>query len=128
MTIRCGHCKGTHSTVAEVRSCASPAPALARSARRREPAAEGMYLVNGTPYKVKLALHGSGRPYALALREGEWVLEPGMVNHLRPADRMTLEQAAQYGHLYGQCVRCLAPLTDEASIARGIGPVCAGKL
>ncbi len=41
---------------------------------------------------------------------------------------MTLEQAQEFGKLYGVCCRCAADLTDEDSIARGMGPVCAGKM
>lgn len=49
---------------------------------------------------------------------------PGVIRELTPADRMTREQAAQYGHIYGVCCKCGATLTDEDSIERGIGPVC----
>lgn len=39
------------------------------------------------------------------------------------------EQAsARYGHELGRCGICNRTLTDEASRARGIGPVCAGKV
>lgn len=126
MSIRCGTCKDRHETVAQVRACtgATKAP----SAPVRQPATEGMYVVNGVIYKVKRAIYGSRRLYAVALRGQEWAMEPGMVNNLRPEDRMTLEAAKAYGDLYGRCVRCQADLTDEASIARGLGPVCATKI
>lgn len=51
----------------------------------------------------------------------------GMIRKLNSSHRMTLEQAKEYGALYGVCCRCAAPLTDEKSIAAGIGPVCATK-
>lgn len=35
--------------------------------------------------------------------------------------------AADYGHQIGRCGVCSRTLTDPESIARGIGPVCAGK-
>lgn len=35
---------------------------------------------------------------------------------------------AAYGHLVGRCGRCGRPLEDEESVARGIGPVCIGKM
>lgn len=127
MSIRCGNCKSRHETTAEVRACyarqTAPAPAA-----RPSPATEGIYSLNGTIYKVKAALHGSGRLYAVAYRDGSWEMEPGVVRQLTQADRMTLEAAAAYGHLYGRCVRCQTVLTDEKSIAAGIGPVCATKL
>jgi hypothetical protein len=37
------------------------------------------------------------------------------------------EAALQYGHQVGQCSRCNRTLTDEQSIADGIGPVCKEK-
>lgn len=39
--------------------------------------------------------------------------------------RMTLEQAKEFGAVYGVCVRCAATLTAEVSIERSMGPVCA---
>ncbi len=41
--------------------------------------------------------------------------------------KMTLEEAEEFGALYGFCCRCGRTLTDENSIEAGIGPVCAGK-
>lgn len=41
--------------------------------------------------------------------------------------QMTLEEAKQYGAIYGVCIRCAATLTREESIERAMGPVCAGK-
>lgn len=133
MSIRCGKCSDRHETVAEVRACYAgqdqTTPAAAPAPARREPATEGMYVVGGTIYKVQRALHGSQRLYAKRLEsDGSWEMIPGMIRNLTQADRMTLEAAKAYGDLYGRCVRCQADLTDEASIARGLGPVCAGKV
>lgn len=38
-----------------------------------------------------------------------------------------LNAAIAYGKKYGKCSVCARTLTDEASIARGIGPVCAAN-
>jgi hypothetical protein len=38
-----------------------------------------------------------------------------------------LNAAIAYGKKYGKCSVCARTLTDEASIARGIGPVCAER-
>jgi len=38
--------------------------------------------------------------------------------------RMTLEEARQFGAVYGVCCCCSRTLTDELSIYLGIGPVC----
>src|ERR1700733_7216991 len=59
---------------------------------------------------------------------GTWVHEPGLIKNMRGAKKMTQEAAAQFGKLYGVCFRCAAELTDENSISRGYGPICAGKM
>lgn len=115
-----------------------PRPARQETAKaERQPVEPGMYQMDGTIYKVQLAVHGSGRPYAkrldvVGVADGaaQVVFEraPGVVYRLRPEHRMTLEEAKEFGALYGTCVRCGATLTDENSIADGIGPVCAGKI
>lgn len=40
---------------------------------------------------------------------------------------LTLDEAKTFGRMYGFCMRCGRTLTDEGSIAAGIGPICAGK-
>ncbi len=103
---------------------------------------DGMYKLGETIYKVQHAVHGSGKQYAKALVRGErwakdgdgkevcWNFEyaPGAISKLSPADRMTLDEAKAFGALYGTCCVCGRTLTDEVSIAAGIGPVCAGRV
>lgn len=95
---------------------------------------DGIYFLeyNGKAriFKVIHAVHGSGRQYAKELdtETGEWVMAPGYVRRFTPADKMDLAKAQEFGHLYGLCVRCGRTLTDEGSIAAGIGPICAGKM
>ncbi len=43
------------------------------------------------------------------------------------AHRMTLDEAKEYGKVTGTCCVCAAKLTNEESIANGIGPVCGSK-
>lgn len=95
-----------------------------------QPATEGMYRKDGQIYKVVRAVHGSGHLYAKQLDVATRTFEvaKGMVATLRQSDRMSTADAAEFGHLYGFCVRCGAPLTDEVSIARGMGPVCSTKI
>lgn len=92
---------------------------------------DGMYRVDGVVYKVQHAVHGSGRQYAKRLTQygNDWTFEyaAGAIRKLRPEHRMTLDEAREFGALYGVCCRCGTTLTDEESIARGIGPVCAEK-
>jgi len=96
----------------------------------------GMYRKDGQIYKVQIAVHGSGKPYAKLLMDtgrvdsdGKPVFKfefaPGRVRDLRPSDMMTLAEAKEFGALYGVCCVCGRLLTDETSIEAGIGPICA---
>lgn len=111
------------------------APAPSAPAHRRVDE-EGFYLNpdTGEVYKVQVAHHGSGALYAKRLElpkdgaeRGSWVYEARLRLRIDPAWKLTLEAAQEWGRLYGYCCRCGAILTDEASIARGLGPICAGK-
>jgi hypothetical protein len=113
---------------------------------------DGMYRTpDGAIFKIQKAVHGSGRLYAkqlvVDLENGDrlarfmlgkhdakqpnasvsFVYAPGAINRLSAEDKMTMEDAAKFGALYGTCCRCGRTLTDEESIAAGIGPICAGK-
>lgn len=90
----------------------------------------GMYLVDGTVYKVQRAMHGSGNLYAKVLNTetGSFSYAPGAIRQIRAEHRMTLDMAKEFGALYGMCCRCGRTLTDETSIEAGIGPYCAGRL
>lgn len=95
-------------------------------------AAEGMHRLDGHIYKVQVAVHGSGNLYAKKLVRGEddtWSFEyeSGAIRRLSDATLMSLEDAKEFGALYGVCCVCGRILTNEASIADGIGPICAGK-
>jgi len=93
---------------------------------------DGMYLdAEGVIWKVQAAkASGSGNLYAKRLdpADGSFTYTPGAIRRLRASQRMTLEQAKRFGALYGFCIRCGRTLTDEYSIANGIGKVCAGRL
>ena len=95
----------------------------------------GMYVKDGTIYKVQRAVHGSGHMYAKRLvdpthpgEKATFEYESGAIRTLTPADRMTLAQAKEYGAIYGVCCVCGATLTNEVSIEAGIGPVCGGRI
>jgi hypothetical protein len=125
--IKCGKCKGYHASVAAVRDCYR-ATRPAQAAPKAAPATEGMYVLDGTIYKVLVAVHGSGRLYAQRLVGTSFHAERGAISKLTQAHRMTPEAAAKFGHLYGRCVRCQATLTDDDSIKAGMGPVCRTKI
>jgi hypothetical protein len=94
----------------------------------------GMYKKDGVIYKVQLAVHGSGNLYAKKLVPGNaygdkasFTYVPGAISKLTADDKLSLEEAKEFGALYGSCCVCGRTLTDENSIAAGIGPVCATK-
>ncbi len=97
--------------------------------------AEGMWIIGvigddaAEVWKVQRAHHGSGQLYAKLLdSDGTFGFVRGALTRvMREGRKMTLDEAKAYGKLYGICCRCAATLTDENSIAAGIGPICAAK-
>jgi len=58
-----------------------------------------------------------------------WVYDGQKHFRLLTADtKISPEQARAFGELYGKCIKCDSPLTDEESISRGYGPICARKM
>lgn len=95
--------------------------------------AEGMYrLPDGTIIKVQRALKGGQHLYGKRLIVGDgagtFEYERGLLSRVRPQYRMTVDEAAEFGKLYGWCCVCGRRLTNEDSIANGIGPICASKV
>ena len=110
---------------------------------------EGMHRLDGKIYKVQVAVHGSGRPYAKVLvtdlvgtcggcekcdgedrcpvYESRFEYAAGVVRRPSLETRLSLDEAKEFGAVYGVCCVCSRTLTNEESIAAGIGPVCAGK-
>ncbi len=98
----------------------------------------GMYKVGQDIFRVKIS--GAGRPYANVLvhdtilngnyRDAAvWFdYAPGAVRKITPEHRMTVEQCAEFGLLYGTCCVCARTLTNPKSIAKGIGPICEKKV
>lgn len=90
---------------------------------------EGIHYLNGKVYKVQLAVTTSGKPYAKRLSGTSWDYagRDWKALPLSADTLMTHDDAAEYGKLYGVCCICGRTLTDEVSIERGIGPICATK-
>lgn len=85
----------------------------------------GFYLSDGVVYRV-VPNQDKTRTYAKRLdpATGKWTFAKGVVGSLTVEQRLTEQQAADLGRQYGRCVCCGAELSDEESVARGIGPVC----
>jgi hypothetical protein len=87
----------------------------------------GVYRSERTQKIFKVYKGQSGRMLAKELTEDGFDYAGLASRFVIASERMTLEQAKEYGAIYGVCVCCGATLTDERSISMGIGPVCAGK-
>lgn len=51
----------------------------------------------------------------------------GLASRMPAVERMTLEQAQEFGRATGTCSECMRHLTNDESVALGIGPICRGK-
>lgn len=124
---------GTPNDGAFIRSGGRSSGRPARPARRSFTAADsGIYKADEDVFKVYKALNGDH------MLVKQMVLEDGVVswNYMggagrclpQDAHRVTLEEAKQFGAIYGVCMVCGRTLTNEVSIEAGIGPICAGRL
>ena len=103
-------------------------PYAPRAPRAGAPASdlvEGIYFANNEVYKVKRSR--AGRHYAEKLVGSSWSYDPTHVRGLTLANRITPEQASEFGIRTGVCAICGIPLTNLDSLERGIGPVCARR-
>lgn len=87
---------------------------------------EGMYRMDGDIYKVYTTREGHLATKVLTEYGFEYMGRKPL-HSLTAEHRMTLDEAKEYGKVTGTCCNCGRKLTDETSIANGIGPVCAGK-
>lgn len=97
----------------------------------------GMYKLGDTIYKVQENRAGTGL-YAkrLVIHEAlvnagsynvSFQYESGAVKKLSADDKLSYEDAKAFGALYGTCCCCGRLLTNELSIALGIGPICGSR-
>lgn len=118
--------RGMHAKVLERQATGEPVPAE----RRRDPEV-GFYKVGEEIYKVQKNRAGTSSYAKRLVCEGgssDWeYVGKSPFGSLTPENRMTMEEAAEWGQETGQCMVCSAVLTDPESIARGIGPICATR-
>lgn len=95
-----------------------------------ETVTEGYFVRDGEVFKVRTSKAGNRYATMLTIHgnRGRWEYVAGAIRSLTEGDRITLEQAAEYGHLHGLCAICGRTLTDPESVERGIGPVCATRI
>lgn len=108
-------------------------PAVNETTPLNHELAPGMYRRADRLYRVYPARNG-GHLLAKQLvsngPDGGWSFEyaGSAPRFVSPVDRMTLEEAKAWGAQYGSCCVCGALLTDPESVARGIGPICGGRV
>lgn len=102
-----------------------PTAAQQLEKRRQQPVREEGIYQDASDDVFKVVRSSYDRLYAKQLIDGKFEYAPGALRRLTAADKLSLAQAERYGKLTGHCCRCGARLTDEDSIARGVGPVCA---
>lgn len=88
---------------------------------------EGMYVLNGEIFKVYTTREGHLTTKQLVEGKFEYTGQRPL-NSIKSEHRMTLDEAKAYGKLTSTCCQCGRKLTDETSIAEGIGPRCSGKI
>lgn len=93
----------------------------------------GIYRRDGIIFKVYKTVHGAGKMCAKELildgsGKPEWKYRGLAYKLVSAGDRMTLDEAKEFGAIYGVCCVCGRTLTKEESIEAGIGPVCAEKI
>lgn len=90
---------------------------------------EGFYRSgNGDIYQVVQARHGSHLLAKILDQEtGKFEYAGAAKRFVKADQRLTLEQAQEYGKQTGRCLVCSRVLTNKVSVAEGIGPVCRGR-
>jgi len=95
---------------------------------------EGIYrMPDGSVFKVQKN-RKKDKVYAKRLilnydgNKARFRYERGAVLQLKPEYKMSLEEAKEWGILYGTCCVCGATLSDEQSVKDGIGPQCAKRV
>lgn len=102
-----------------LKGMADAAPASAPAEAQPEPP-EGEHILDGRILTVKRS-RKSGQLYAT--EGGEYLGKAGLKG-LSTATVLTLEAAKAYGRRTGTCCCCGRKLTNPASVAMGIGPIC----
>lgn len=102
------------------------------------PLTAGIYLApNGDVIQLKTS-KTSGNLYAKVAMAGpdrlnlhgevvkfKFVYAPGLVRHILPQMKMSIEQAEEFSIKFSQCMSCGRTLKAADSVKKGIGPVCA---
>jgi hypothetical protein len=86
--------------------------------------AERVITTADTDYDGAPILHADGRQSFTTTFEYSYK----HLGTLRASDRMTLEEATEYGAAFANCMVCGRHLRNKKSVELGIGPVCRGGI
>lgn len=115
-------------TVAQAKAQAAPSKVEEKAPVAKQKVSEGFWTLGERIFKVQKNLSGTSIYAKELIPPSSFEYAPGGVKLLQEGGtKLTQEQAAAYGKLYGVCCCCGRRLTDETSIALGIGPICAKK-
>lgn len=92
----------------------------------------------GTIYKVYHTVHGANVQVAKELvphQNTDGIIDSwefqyrgrAPLHYIKPEHKLSLDEAREFGELYGVCCCCGRTLTNELSIALGIGPICGDR-
>lgn len=76
---------------------------------------------------VKVYPSQRGHLLAKVLRDSEWEYLGAAARFVTADMRMSVEQAQAFGHAFGICCCCGRMLSNDESVALGIGPICRKK-
>lgn len=142
----CGNCGGPHPTEDDVLVCYAEYPSRpyrtkmhveykTATPQRFTEADSGIYRDPQSEkiYKVYDSIQNPGRILCKELvvdkfrKKGRFEYRGMAHRFVRHEWLLPLDEAKKFGQIYGVCCVCGRTLTDEISIANGIGPICAGK-
>lgn len=89
---------------------------------------EGWYVVGGDIIQVYMTRNGRLAGKRADEATGKMVYAAGAVSTVATGTKLTVAEAAAYGHRTGRCLICSRELTVQESIDRGIGPVCVTRI
>lgn len=89
---------------------------------------EGMYRVGDDIFKVYRTRETNRLVTKTLTEDGFEYTGMKPLSFITAEHRMTLDEAKAYGKVTGTCCVCSRKLTNEKSIAEGIGPVCGGRV
>lgn len=89
----------------------------------------GGYRHDGVFYRVAVGRQSRVlQAYRFDPASKSFVYDRAALNILQPEDMLSIDEACEFGVQSRICIICGAPLEDEQSVRRGIGPVCYSRM